>query len=67
LVRATLVDQIRAFVSEIAAFKQEAAAGHFTRKPSNRNATKAFNPEFHGKKKGRRSGTLDYESFQAWL
>ena len=59
----SFVDQIRAFVLEVATFKQEVEAGHFTRTPSSRYVTKTFNPEFHGKKKGHRSGALEYDSF----
>jgi len=57
------VEQIKAFVSEVAAFKKEASSGQFTRKPSTPNTKKTFNPEFHGKKKGHRSGNIEYESF----
>jgi hypothetical protein len=59
----SIVDQIRTFVSEVATFKREVEAGHFTRTPSSRHGTTTFNPEFHGKKKGHRSGALEYDSF----
>jgi len=58
-----IADQILAFVNEVALFKEEATSGALTRHPRGPLQHTIFNPEFHGKKKGHRSGTLDYESF----
>lgn len=58
-----IVDQIKIFVSEIAVFKKEAASGTLSRKPSNATSKRTFNPEFHGRKKGHRSGVIEYETF----
>jgi hypothetical protein len=58
-----LVDQIKLFVDEVGTFKSEVEAGRVSRRPGPQFASNTFNPEFHGKKKVRRTATIEYECF----
>lgn len=58
-----IADQLLTFVGEVARFKEEITSGCLTRTPREPSRRKGFDPEFHGKKKGHRSGTLEYKSF----
>ena len=58
-----LVYQIREFVSEVAQFKSEVKSGKITRQPARDDKMLSFDPEFSGKKSGRRRSSFEYETF----
>lgn len=54
--------QVMSFVIEVEEFKKEVTSGHLSRQAP-KSFSDVFSPEFHGKKKGKRSSRFEYESF----
>ena len=59
----SLIGKVRAFVKEVELFKEEAISGKSSRAPKKIKKTLLFDPEFHGRKKGRRKSEFEYESY----
>jgi len=58
-----LLVQIKDFVSEVAKFKEEVSSGVLSRSPKSKDKALSFNPEFHGKKSGRRTSKFEYDTY----
>ena len=58
-----LVYQISEFVSEVAKFKSEVDSGKFSRQPTREAKMLTFDPEFSGKKSGKRLSSFEYDTF----
>ena len=58
-----LLSPLRTFVHEVFNFKKEISEGRNSREPDIPHESLDFNPESHGKRKGRRKSTFFYESY----
>ena len=62
-----LARAIHEYVKEVAQYKEEVTSGSISRLPTNLEDNLSFDPEFHGRKKGKRKSIFDYESYHGLI
>lgn len=55
--------QIREFVAEVARFKSEVSLGKLSRQPTRQDNMLTFDPEFSGRKSGKRRSSFEYDTY----
>jgi hypothetical protein len=58
-----LVYQIQEFVAEVSRFKNEVSSGKFSRHPMRKDKILTFDPEFYGRKSGKKRSSFEYDTY----
>lgn len=58
-----LVDRLQEFVAEVSRFKSEASSGKFSRQSVWKDKILTFDPEFYGKKSGKKRSSFEYDTY----
>lgn len=62
-----LATKIHEFVKEVAQFKEEVTSGSISRMPTKLEDNLSFDPEFYGRKRGKRKSIFEYESYHGLI
>lgn len=62
-----LATKIHEFVNKVAQFKEEVTNGSISRMPTKLEDNLSFDPEFHGKKRGKRPSVFEYERYHGLI
>lgn len=62
-----LATKIHRFVKEVAQFKEEVKSGSTSRMPTKLEGNLSFDPEFYGRKRGKRESIFEYESYHGLI